>query len=471
MADDGAHGDGTAGDGRYGAVLPALSSGTVVTYYVQAQDAAGLVATDPPRAPAAYATYRYIVGFQRPPLYLNELVAINRDTLDDQAGESDDWFEIHNAGPTAVNIDGMYLTDAIENSTKWQIPSDVIVPPGGYVIFWADAQPAQGPTHVDFKLNGDGERLALYAGADGYNGLIDEVYYGPQVVDKPWGRYPDGGAIWRHLFPTPGLPNRQPPPTIHDLRQVPHFPLAGQAVDVTALIQDDGAVLSATLYFSVSYPSSIVNPLSLRIQGFQAVPMRSADGLSYGAQIPPQATGTAVAYYVQARDDLGEVARYPDGAPSVTYGYRVGDAPPPLWINEFLASNATVNQDERGEYEDWVELYNAGTAPLDVGGMYLTDDLSRPTKWRIPAGTSIPAGGFLLIWTDDDETDGPLHAGFKLSREGEEIGLFDRDAAANALVDSVLFGPQATDVSTGRVPDGGASWTTLDPPTPERSNH
>jgi hypothetical protein len=177
-----------------------------------------------------------------------------------------------------------------------------------------------------------------------------------------------------------------------------------------------------------------------------------------------------VSYYVQAQDDLGELATYPVAAPAVTYGYRVGYTPPPLFINEFLASNDAVNRDEMGEYEDWVELYNAGDVPLDVGGMYLTDDLGRPTRWRLPAGTLIPARGFLLIWTDDDEGDGPLHASFKLSKEGEEIGLFDRDAAANALIDSVLFGPQATDVSAGRTPDGGATWTTFLTPTPGGSN-
>jgi hypothetical protein len=351
----------------------------------------------------------------------------------------------------------MYLTDAIENSTKWQIPSGVVALPGDHVTFWADAQTDQGPTHVSFKLNGDGERLALYAGPGGYNGLIDEIYYGPQTVDQPWGRYPDGGTDWRYLVPTPGQANQQPPPAISHLRHVPLSPLTGQAVHVIATIQDDGAVLSATLYYSAGL-------------GLQSVPLRPIAGDLYSAQVPPQPDGVSVSYYVLARDDLGATATYPQGAPDVTYGYQVGYTPPALFINEFLASNDSVNQDERGEYEDWVELYNAGDQPLDVGGMYLTDDLSRPTRWRIPHGTLIPAGGFLLIWTDDDEGDGPLHASFKLSRTGEEIGLFDGDVTANTLIDSILFGPQATDVSSGRSPDGGETWTTFDPPTPEQSN-
>ena len=139
-------------------------------------------------------------------------------------------------------------------------------------------------------------------------------------------------------------------------------------------------------------------------------------------------------------------------------------------VNEFLADNETTNQDEMGEFEDWVELYNAGDTALSVGGMYLTDDLADPTQWRIPDGTTVPAHGYLLIWCDNDAGDGPLHANFKLDKDGEEIGLFDEDTWGNVLVDSVVFGAQADDVSLGRVPDGSGNWLPLDPPTPGAAN-
>ena len=83
------------------------------------------------------------------------------------------------------------------------------------------------------------------------------------------------------------------------------------------------------------------------------------------------------------------------------------------------------------------------------------DNLAAPTKWRFPVGkpldTTISAGGYLLIWADNDITDSGLHANFKLSAGGEEIGLFDVDGST--LVDSVVFGQQTADVSYGRFPD------------------
>ena len=144
----------------------------------------------------------------------------------------------------------------------------------------------------------------------------------------------------------------------------------------------------------------------------------------------------------------------------------------PLYINELMADNdATIEDpDEPGAYDDWFEIFNPSIVDVDLGGMYLTDDLSDPTQWQIPAGVIVPAGGFILFWADDDLAQGNTHTNFKLSKDGEEIGLFDTDVNGNVLVDSITFGPQTTDVSFGRVADGAASWTTFEVPTPNESN-
>jgi hypothetical protein len=121
-------------------------------------------------------------------------------------------------------------------------------------------------------------------------------------------------------------------------------------------------------------------------------------------------------------------------------------------INELLASNTDTYLDPQGQADDWVELYNPGDTPVDVGGMYLTDDLTLPTKWQFPtddeALTTIPPQGYLVVWADDDVADAGLHAGFKLDAGGEAVGLFDRDGVT--LIDSVVFGPQTAGVSYGR---------------------
>ncbi len=136
----------------------------------------------------------------------------------------------------------------------------------------------------------------------------------------------------------------------------------------------------------------------------------------------------------------------------------------PVFINEFLASNSgKMYVDPQGEPDDWIELYNAGDVPIDVGGMYLTDATAVPTKWRIPADdpavTTLPPGGHLLIWADRDVSDPGLHADFSLSAGGEEIALFDADGVT--LIDSIRFEQQMSDVSYGRVPDGSDTWVLM----------
>lgn len=141
-------------------------------------------------------------------------------------------------------------------------------------------------------------------------------------------------------------------------------------------------------------------------------------------------------------------------------------------INELMASNLTYSADPQCQFDDWIELYNAGAEPVDAAGLYLTDDVSEPRKWRIPAGhpalTTIPAGGFLLVWADGDTDDPGLHADFGLSAEGDEVALFDSDGVTR--LDRIKFGRQLNDLSYGRYPDGADDLRLMVLPTPGESN-
>jgi hypothetical protein len=144
----------------------------------------------------------------------------------------------------------------------------------------------------------------------------------------------------------------------------------------------------------------------------------------------------------------------------------------PLYINEVLASNATSAKDPQGDYDDWIELYNAGPEAVDCGGMYLTDDPADPQKWQIPSNnkgmTTIAAGGYLIVWADGDVGTAGLHASFGLDSDGDEVALFDKDGAT--LIDYVGFDAQTSDISCGRLPDGGDQWILFGLPTPGKEN-
>ena len=142
---------------------------------------------------------------------------------------------------------------------------------------------------------------------------------------------------------------------------------------------------------------------------------------------------------------------------------------PELYLNEFMADNETTIADEWGDFDDWVEIYNGGTAPVWLGNLFLTDNLDNQDKWQMPDYTMAP-DSYLLIWADDEATQGPFHASFKISKDGEELGIFGPESMGFPVVDTLSFGIQLGDVSMGRVTDGASEWKPFESPTPGYSN-
>jgi Lamin Tail Domain/Secretion system C-terminal sorting domain len=104
-----------------------------------------------------------------------------------------------------------------------------------------------------------------------------------------------------------------------------------------------------------------------------------------------------------------------------------------------------------GETNDWIELYNRGTSAVNLTGYYLTDNDWNLTKWEIPAGTILEPDQYLIIWADEDSAQGPMHANFKLSANGERVMLINGSAQ---IADDVTFGEQFEDQGFARRPNG-----------------
>ncbi|MBN2089986.1 CotH kinase family protein [candidate division KSB1 bacterium] len=137
-------------------------------------------------------------------------------------------------------------------------------------------------------------------------------------------------------------------------------------------------------------------------------------------------------------------------------------------INEFLASNKSTQVDQNGKSSDWIELYNASDSTINLVDFGLTDDPKAPFKWRYPDITLNPQS-FLLIWASDNDTASTteLHTNFKLDADGEFLGIYN---SSGVILDSLSFGPQTTDISFGRTPDGNLQWSFFNKPTPGYQN-
>lgn len=140
-----------------------------------------------------------------------------------------------------------------------------------------------------------------------------------------------------------------------------------------------------------------------------------------------------------------------------------------LYINEFMASNATTICDSFGSYSDWIELYNSTDTDMDISGFGISDNLSQPMKYRFPDGTTIAAKGYLVVFCSGNEgmQNGELHAPFGLRSYGEDVVIANR---AGRIIDSYSFKNQETDVSMARIPDGAGEFQPNSQPSPGYPN-
>ena len=143
-------------------------------------------------------------------------------------------------------------------------------------------------------------------------------------------------------------------------------------------------------------------------------------------------------------------------------------------INEVLARNDSAVNHE-GTFPDIIELYNASASSVDLSGLRLTDDLDDPNKFTFPAGTTLAAGAYRVVFANNPDGTSGLHTGFGLDQDGDELYLLDRATNGVRVIDSVTFGWQLPNLSIGRLGNGqwglcmptsgGANTATLTGPT------
>ena len=289
---------------------------------------------------------------------------------------------------------------------------------------------------------------------------IDTYTFGPQQTDFSIGCDPDGSDNWiQYATATPGASNSggstNLPPVIKNVSISPDSLNEATPVTISAEVTDANDNLSSVVltYGPENEVTSTAN--------------MSANGASYQAEIGPFADGSRVFFFITAIDAEAEKSV------SDTLMFEVGYISPALFINEFLASNDASVTEENGEFDDWIEIFNAGTTPVNIGGMYISDKASDLTAWQIPDrapdSTTIEPGSFLLLWADKQTDQGVLHVDIKLSGDGEQIVLTAPNGTS--VIDSLTFGAQTTDVSVGRQPDGSDNWVSFITPTPGSSNN
>lgn len=232
------------------------------------------------------------------------------------------------------------------------------------------------------------------------------------------------------------------------------------SIEVDWCAEDDASGFSTSLHYRIdggSWESVLMGPPA------EIDPVSGVH--SYRDTLRSLGEEAVVDLYFTVSDLGGQLTRFPDTFLTVSYPLING----PLYINEFVASNKGITVDEFGEYDDWAEIYNASDEPVWLADYYLSDNMGNPGKYRFPEIFLEPEI-FYLVWLDGDTDQGPKHAPFKISKDGEMLRLSEGPSKGFALVDSLSFGPQETNISWGRELDGGPNWIAFPAPTPEYSN-
>jgi len=444
-------------------------------------------------------------------LQFNDLMTFNQGTIVDDSGDYDPWVEIYNLGPGLINTSNLFLTDDPENPNKWQLP-DQNIEDGEFLLLWLDGEPDEGDNHASFGVNSSGGDLRLYADEGSDYVLIDTILYPQLDSNVSFSRFPDGKGSWliTSEIITPAEPN-QLVTIIADLfinefmanndaavqgpdgdypDWIELYNSGTEIINLTGLylsddlsnpqwqfpadtylepggfivVWADNAVHSSPLYadFNLNAQGEFICLLADDAETIiDSVAFgQQSDDISYGRRPDGASSWSFLTPTPNLSNTLGTIVT-PDSPTAII------EIPNGLFINEFMANNDAAVQGPDGDYPDWIELYNSGTETIDLGGLYLSDDLANPNAWQFPSGTIIEPNNFLVIWADSAPERGLLHASFSLNATGEDIGLFAYDG--ESLIDSIAFTEQISDVSYGRLPDGDPNWNFLTP-TPGLAN-
>ncbi len=207
-------------------------------------------------------------------LRINEIMADNTSTINDEDGKSSDWVELYNPDSVAVNLQGWALSDSVSTPLKWLF-GNVSIQPGQRLLVWAsDKNRPNGPQiHTSWSISKNGESILLTNPA---GVLVDQFPSTAIASNVSMGRQPDGiGPLYFFTQATPGAANTTTGYPTEILAQ-PVFSVAGGMRTTAATVAITSTVVGGTIRYTLdgsdpTESSSIYNaPITLTSRVGQA---------------------------------------------------------------------------------------------------------------------------------------------------------------------------------------------------------
>lgn len=419
------------------------------------------------------------------PVVINEVMADNRSVLEN-AGNFPDWVELRNITSATVDLGDWSLTDALVLPRKFVFPAGTVIPANGVLLVYCDDRTNSPGLHTGFGLSDKGETLALFNSLALGVLLVDQVVFGLQLQDYSVGRVPDASGDFTLTTATPLAPNQMtqigsaatlkinewsalngesvenPDPDWFEVYNPDALPVA-----LGGLVLTDQSIAPAT--------NQAVTALSFVggggfVQFFADDEVEPADNVNFKLS---STSGDQILLYQPDRVSLIDSAtfgpqtlnisqgRLPDGSTNVI-SFRTNQ-PTPAASNFLPLTNVVINEvltHTDPPLEDAIELLNVSSAAVDLSHWWLSNSRDQPRKFRIPPGTTLPPGGFIVFYEGVGAASGFNRSGtgeapdFTLnSAHGDELYLFTGDADGNLNGErrGIDFGAAENGVSFGRI--------------------
>jgi len=398
-------------------------------------------------------------------LALNEVLADNRSLVN--GANKPDYVEIRNNTAAAISLSGWSLTDNVLNPGKYNFPAGTSVPAGGRLVVYCDNELADPGLHSGFALSRDGQTVVLCQGSN----VRDFITFGPQAPDVAIGRVSDGIGAWTAVAPSPGATNVAATLGAATTLKVNEWMATPNAGEDYFEIYNSGAnpVPLAGLWLSDTVGSAITQIPALSFIGAKGFTRFDADGSNSGGNhanfklstsgdnvILLASNGTTVLDTVSFGSQAAGVSqgRLPDGGATIVSFPGTASPGESNWVQSVIAINEALTNSV-APLIDYIELLNTSGASVDISGWWLSDDRTQLQKYQIPAGTVLPAGGYVVF--NESQFNTGANA-FSLSSLGDEVVLSAvTGGTLNGTRSQVSFGAAADNVSFGRVVVGGGA--------------
>lgn len=418
-------------------------------------------------------------------------LVINEWMANPVSGEND-WVELFNRDTNnPVALRGLYL--ATSNGVQ-RMPALSFIAPHGYVQWHADEQ--AGADHVDLKFPATGGFITLY---DELATQVDRITYGAQSNGVSQGRLPDGAPsiVSFATSASPGASNylvNYSGPILNEVMALNVSSTTdslGRRADWIELYNSNAAPFNLTgmsLSEGSEQPGQWIFPSGTTItgrgflviwcDGLRAASTNLDTDLNMGRSLARESGGI---YLFNAAGQMVNSVEYGFQIPDQTIGLTSGQwkllqAATPGGSNSVAAALGSSSSVRLNEWlasptsgDDWLELFNLQTLPVELTGLWLTDNPSilGQTNTQFRPLSFIASRGFVKCEADNDASKGANHVNFRIDEGGEALRLYDQNLI---LIDAIDFGLQMPDVTQGRWPDGANYVTNLTRATPGGTN-